>query len=183
MSGSSAPTVEEAIALLRSNPAGQVVLVADPLFTILKNASPRPADGQPAVLGAPKFRTLRRGNAKFAQSVGAMRGGVRLLRAAGFRDDETGESLVMPDDADPNLVQAAKAALKSLVKEANAEIERERAEENRKAGERLAELKRVQEKNSEKRNGEQQAERARVMRELAATRWEHERQRDPTNFG
>lgn len=190
----SASTIEEALALLRSNPPADFFRCAETLFAVLKRAAPsRPAapDGGAAVPAAPalgesKHRQLNRQSQTFGASIGAVKGGVRFLRAAGFIDHADGAHLVLPDGADAALVARAKAALKASVAEATAAAVRasdtQRASENAIAAERLVELKRVQRAHQQTRTAVEEAERLRILREMQAERFEKARQEDPHNF-
>mmetsp|Transcript_18226 Transcript_18226/g.49037 ORF Transcript_18226/g.49037 Transcript_18226/m.49037 type:complete len:184 (-) Transcript_18226:129-680(-) len=178
---SSQPTFAEAAAILRNNHPRDFQTCTEMIFKILKNAAPKRQDGTPH-LGDAHHRSLKRNGKAFSTTVGATKGGVRFLRAAGFVDDPTGELLVLPDTADPALALRGREVLKALVREMQEANEIARAEESAIAAKRLAELKELQKKNAEAKTTVSEVERLRILREIEAERFEKARQEDPNDF-
>ena len=150
------------------------------LFKLLQNVIAHPTE--------PKYRTLRRANASFASNVGSAKGGIQLLKAAGFVEQSEGDdaALVLPEGAGTELPTQAKAALKAVVKHRMQQKVREgeakRAAENAEAAQKLADLKAVSEKNLSKQTQEAAAERERILKGLQIDRDDLVRQRDPNNL-
>ncbi|KAG8456926.1 hypothetical protein KFE25_010457 [Diacronema lutheri] len=189
---SSAPSLDEALKLLRANPPADFFRAAEALFAILKKAAPAPAGGSGgggggggARLGEAKHRSLNRESHAFAATLAAIKGAVRLLRAAGFVDAADGRHLVLPDTADAALVAHARAALKAAVAAVTqASLQAaasQREQDNAAAAERLAELKRLQRAHQAHRTVAEEAERLRILREVQAERFEKARREDPHN--
>ena len=112
------------------------------------------------------------------------KGGVRFLRAVGFVEEGAGDeaAFVLPAAVGAEQLAAGKAALKAAVKQFSHVQEALRTAENEAAAQKLRDLRDLSKQNNSKRDAATAGEKDAIKAEIAAERFEWERQRDPTNF-
>ena len=177
LSASSAvPTLDEACALLLKNEPAPFREATETLFTILNNITAKPDEAV--------FRRLKRANAALSAKVFGAKGGVRFLRAVGFVEEGAGDeaAFVLPAAVGAEQLAAGKAALKAAVKQFSHVQEALRTAENEAAAQKLRDLRDLSKQNNSKRDAATAGEKDAIKAEIAAERFEWERQRDPTNF-
>ena len=177
LSASSAvPTLDEACALLLKNEPAPFREATETLFTIRKNITAKPDEAV--------FRRLKRANAALSAKVFGAKGGVRFLRAVGFVEEGAGDeaAFVLPAAVGAEQLAAGKAALKAAVKQFSHVQEALRTAENEAAAQKLRDLRDLSKQNNSKRDAATAGEKDAIKAEIAAERFEWERQRDPTNF-
>ena len=176
MASSSAPTLEEAAGLLLRNEPAPFRVATETLFKILTNVTSHPDDAA--------YRRLKRANAALSAKVFGAKGGVRFLRAVGFVEEGAGDeaAFVLPAAVGAEQLAAGKAALKAAVKQHAAQQEAKRSQENAAAAQKLRDLRDLSKQNNSKRDAATAGEKDAIKAEIAAERFEWERQRDPTNF-
>ena len=172
----SAPTLEQACQILLQNDAATFKSATETLFTILKNITAKPDEAV--------FRRLKRANAALSAKVFGAKGGVRFLRAVGFVEEGAGDeaAFVLPAAVGAEQLAAGKAALKAAVKQFSHVQEALRTAENEAAAQKLRDLRDLSKQNNSKRDAATAGEKDAIKAEIAAERFEWERQRDPTNF-
>ena len=170
------PTLDEACALLLKNEPAPFREATETLFTILKNITAKPDEAA--------FRRLKRANAALSAKVFGAKGGVRFLRAVGFVEEGAGDeaAFVLPAAVGAEQLAAGKAALKAAVKQFSHVQEALRTAENEAAAQKLRDLRDLSKQNNSKRDAATAGEKDAIKAEIAAERFEWERQRDPTNF-
>ena len=173
---SAVPTLDEACALLLKNEPAPFREATETLFTILNNITAKPDEAV--------FRRLKRANAALSAKVFGAKGGVRFLRAVGFVEEGAGDeaAFVLPAAVGAEQLAAGKAALKAAVKQHAAQQEAKRSQENAAAAQKLRDLRDLSKQNNSKRDAATAGEKDAIKAEIAAERFEWERQRDPTNF-
>ena len=119
-----------------------------------------------------------------AEKVFGAKGGVRFLRAVGFVEEGAGDeaAFVLPAAVGAEQLAAGKAALKAAVKQFSHVQEALRTAENEAAAQKLRDLRDLSKQNNSKRDAATAGEKDAIKAEIAAERFEWERQRDPTNF-
>ena len=173
---SAVPTLDEACALLLKNEPAPFREATETLFTILNNITAKPDEAV--------FRRLKRANAALSAKVFGAKGGVRFLRAVGFVEEGAGDeaAFVLPAAVGAEQIAAGKAALKAAVKQFSHVQEALRTAENEAAAQKLRDLRDLSKQNNSKRDAATAGEKDAIKAEIAAERFEWERQRDPTNF-
>jgi stage V sporulation protein SpoVS len=177
---SARPSLEDACRILLSNENSEIFrTVTEALFKIVSNVLQNPDEA--------KYRTLRAANnAAFQQKVKAAKGGVRFLRASGFGEEDGGAAFVLPANADLELLNQAKAALKAVVKHRafvdQKESEAQRSAENAAAATKLAELRALSKQNMSKQTAQAENERQRILNGIQIDREDLVRQKDPNNM-
>ena len=173
---STVPTLDEGVALLLKNEPAPFREATETLFTILKNITAKPDEAA--------FRRLKRANAALSAKVFGAKGGVRFLRAVGFVEEGAGDeaAFVLPEAVGAEQLAAGKAALKAAVKQFSHVQEALRTAENEAAAQKLRDLRDLSKQNNSKRDAATAGEKDAIKAEIAAERFEWERQRDPTNF-
>ena len=128
--------------------------------------------------------SFARASADFSLAAGGAKGGVRFLRAVGFVEEGAGDeaAFVLPEAVGAEQLAAGKAALKAAVKQHAAQQEAKRSQENAAAAQKLRDLRDLSKQNNSKRDAATAGEKDAIKAEIAAERFEWERQRDPTNF-